>query len=274
MNTELLTTRAAARKLGVGTTSIKRWADSGLLRCVRTPGGHRRFPREAVDELLSASEPQNDSVQLNDRFDSWLSKLGGATRVDELASEIKGRRDEMGAWWLVAEELAGLLVEIGARWRSGDLTILQEHIASERLARAIARTAEQIPVAEDAPVALLLVAEGEEHTLGLSLLEIVLREAGYATRWTGRRTPVELVSAHLAQADVALVAVSASEASDDRAALAEQAEILSDACHKHGVDLVLGGRGAWPETLEHGHRVHSFAHLNQVLAARYGRSTS
>ena len=48
----LITTRAAAALLGVGTTSIKRWADDGTLACVRTAGGHRRFLRGDVLRLL------------------------------------------------------------------------------------------------------------------------------------------------------------------------------------------------------------------------------
>ena len=52
MSTDLMTTREAAELLGVGTTSIKRWADDGTLECVRTAGGHRRFPRAAVLRFL------------------------------------------------------------------------------------------------------------------------------------------------------------------------------------------------------------------------------
>lgn len=52
MADDLITTRAAAGLLGVGTTSIKRWADDGTLACVRTAGGHRRFLRGDVLRLL------------------------------------------------------------------------------------------------------------------------------------------------------------------------------------------------------------------------------
>ena len=42
---DYLTTTSAARMAGVGVSSIKRWADDGKLRTVRTPGGHRRLIR-------------------------------------------------------------------------------------------------------------------------------------------------------------------------------------------------------------------------------------
>lgn len=54
---ELMTTREAAKLLGVGTTTIKRWADEGRLHCVKTAGGHRRYPRSAVEGMTEPEPP-------------------------------------------------------------------------------------------------------------------------------------------------------------------------------------------------------------------------
>ena len=43
-----LTSREAARVLGVSEASVKRWADGGLLPMEKTAGGHRRFRPEDV----------------------------------------------------------------------------------------------------------------------------------------------------------------------------------------------------------------------------------
>jgi len=51
MTESLLSTRDAAAYLGVGTTSIKRWTDEGVLPCVRTVGGHRRFRKSDLERL-------------------------------------------------------------------------------------------------------------------------------------------------------------------------------------------------------------------------------
>ena len=48
MSHDYLSTREAAHVLGVGTTSIKRWAEEGSLHCIKTAGGHRRFLRADV----------------------------------------------------------------------------------------------------------------------------------------------------------------------------------------------------------------------------------
>jgi excisionase family DNA binding protein len=41
----------AARTLHVGVRTIRRWADDGLVPCIHTLGGHRRFSRDAIASL-------------------------------------------------------------------------------------------------------------------------------------------------------------------------------------------------------------------------------
>jgi excisionase family DNA binding protein len=43
----------ACEILGVNESTVRRWADSGEIRCFRTPGGHRRF---AEGELMAMTE--------------------------------------------------------------------------------------------------------------------------------------------------------------------------------------------------------------------------
>ena len=65
MSEELLSTREVSELLGVGTTSIKRWADEGELECVRTPGGHRRFPLRSVVKIRQLRSTGIDSFPSN-----------------------------------------------------------------------------------------------------------------------------------------------------------------------------------------------------------------
>ena len=96
----LLTVSAAARLLGVSSSSLRAWAAAGRVPHVRTPGGHRRFE---LDELIR-----------------WLSDRGGSppapqqrlqelvpTRVDpmpETANALAASGDEVLAAF--EEELA------------------------------------------------------------------------------------------------------------------------------------------------------------------------
>lgn len=55
---DLITSGDAARILGASTKTVRRWAESGHLPVVRTPGGHRRFRRSDVEALLAIPEPE------------------------------------------------------------------------------------------------------------------------------------------------------------------------------------------------------------------------
>jgi MerR family transcriptional regulator, light-induced transcriptional regulator len=253
---DLLTTAEAARIARVGGSSVKRWADQRLLPCVRTAGGHRRFRRADLERFL-ASLTDRDSGSA----ESWAELCLHAT-MHEVWGEIVAARGRAGAYYPVMAELGLGLVELGRRWERGEVTILDEHAASEKLARALERTADGMSYDPTSPTAVLAVAERDEHTLGLSLAEVVLREAGWNVRWAGRQTPVRELSDLVAQGSVELVALSASAASTEAHRLAAQLRTLVPVCKQHGVKLVLGGSGAWPEALEYGVVMRDFAALH------------
>jgi len=45
----------ASEWLGVNATTLRHWADSGVVHSYRTPGGHRRFAREDLEALVRPS---------------------------------------------------------------------------------------------------------------------------------------------------------------------------------------------------------------------------
>jgi len=49
---EVCSTRETAERLGVSLRTVQLWAEAGLLRAWKTPGGHRRILRSSIDELL------------------------------------------------------------------------------------------------------------------------------------------------------------------------------------------------------------------------------
>lgn len=175
-----LTSSEVARLLGVAPSSIKRWTQAGLLKCVTTPGRHRRFTREQVDDFARLHRELRRNTPLHDGAD-WIQLLLDAESSMEVHAELLSERVRQGSWHAVADHLGGVLRDLGERWQRGEISVLDEHRASERLARALAACAESIPISKQAPQAFLAVANGDEHTLGLNLAELCLREAGGAS---------------------------------------------------------------------------------------------
>lgn len=50
---DMLSLQRAAATLGVTPSRLRRWADAGRIETIRTAGGHRRFPAEAVRRLVT-----------------------------------------------------------------------------------------------------------------------------------------------------------------------------------------------------------------------------
>ncbi|MGI8593094.1 MAG: helix-turn-helix domain-containing protein [Solirubrobacteraceae bacterium] len=51
-----LTVSQVAAELGVSENTIRRWSDAGHLTAYRTPGGQRRFSREAIDAFMAEAQ--------------------------------------------------------------------------------------------------------------------------------------------------------------------------------------------------------------------------
>ena len=260
---KLLTSAEVARILGVTAGSVKRWADAGLLRCARTVGRHRRFDPVEVERFL---KDQTGAVQPEHgpEVEGWMETLLSDCDTHQLLATLYAERARLGAWWRVAESLAAVLEEIGERWAEGTLSILEEHVAIERLSRCLTQVSDQLPARPGAPRLLLTTAEGEEHTVGLLLAEMVIREHGWPVLWAGRRVPLSESVAPVASGSVDAVAVSASSVADPGDLLA-QTERLGAICRAGEVQLLLGGSGPWPEWIPYGARVVTFQELRGWL---------
>lgn len=265
--TQLLTSSQVAKLLGVAPSSVKRWTQSGLLPCETTPGKHRRFTREQVENFarfhreLRRGEPVHEAT-------AWTDLLLKVESSYELQSVLLAERGRQSSWHAVADHMGLVLEELGARWARGEISVLDEHRASERLARALAWCAESIPVSHEASIAFLATPEGEEHTLPLNLAELCLREAGWNVIWGGRSLPTPEIVRAIESHKLELVGLTASKSCADVKALSDQARLLGAACARTGAHLVLGGSGAWPEMpeyAEHVHRLRSFGGFHEFL---------
>ena len=246
----LLTSAEVARIAGVGPTAVKRWADAGTLPCIRTAGGHRRFKRDDVDRFMARAAGSGAGSEWTD----WIDVLLHEVDTYAVQSLLFGDRARRGSWHGVAAAMGDLLTDIGRRWESGVLSVLDEHVASSALQRGISAVVDAMPTDPDSPRCLLACFESDEHTLGLSLVELCLREAGWRTEWSGARTPAATIVDRVIRGDLAMMAVSASASMTDEVALRRFSDTVGTACQSAGVTFVLGGAGAWPDATGHGRR--------------------
>lgn len=258
MTVDMLSAGGAARRLGVSPATIQRWVDIGHIYAVRTPGGHRRIPISEIRRLLAEGQP----AQLGEPLASWVETLMRADAALIQAAMLETRR-RSEAWSMVAEEIASAIAEIGRLWEAGLCRIFEEHAASEALHRACAGCAASIRVAPAARSAALSTVEGERHTLGLSLAELVVVEAGWKPLWLGEGVPIEDLDLLLELKRIDILIVCASPASSKQGVSRYQSA-LERVASERGVGLFLAGDGPWiPSKIAQ--RIESFEELRAAL---------
>ncbi len=110
---------------------------------------------------------------------------------------------------------------VGERWASGRWTISEEHLATQTLARVLTSLAPADSQAQRiGPQAVLAGVAGEEHAIGLILLDHLLREGGWSVAQLGPNVPVHDLVRFVAKFGARLVALTASNA--------ERSETLHD----------------------------------------------
>ena len=148
----LLSSAEVAELLGVSPASIKRWADAGALALRQDRRSAPPLPSRSVDRFRSTQRAARlDDSSLAGR---QARRLGRRLLADDgagaLEAHLLAARAELGSWWRIADRLGPALTELGDRWQRGAISVSDEHRASERFARAVARLCAWMPATDDA----------------------------------------------------------------------------------------------------------------------------
>ena len=157
---DMVSSTQAASILGVHVASIKRWADQGRLRCVKTPGGHRRFLRK---DVVAMGEHTRNADGFRKRLLGALV-AGKQIRAESILME---HWEESGRWEIVGDSVGVMLEEMGEAWSNGLMNITEEHVASETLARALGRLGMAVPRSPRASTCVLATAPETSTPWGL-----------------------------------------------------------------------------------------------------------
>jgi len=164
---------------------------------------------------------------------------------DEVAAE-HAVRDALDARLSTAqiddEIIAPALWLIGRLWARGEISIADEHLATQISLRVLAlqREAQRTARARQGRRVLLAAPEGEAHVVALQMVANLLRDAGYTVLMLGADVPLEALAESAARHEPEVICLSAT--------MPDASDRLTIAMHEiqrswPGAGYVLGGRG-------------------------------
>ena len=208
-----------SKRTGVSPELLRAWERRyGLFQPDRSPGRFRlysdddlarvRAMRERISDGLSAAEAarvvvggeaadgSSSGPQEGVALDGPLRELGTAlTSFDETRAQSAFDRlvGALSLESLLADVVLPFLRELGEGWERGEITVAQEHFASNvlrgrllGLGRGWGRGGGRH--------ALLAAPPGEQHDLGLVVLGLALRDRGWRVTFLGADTPIETIA--------------------------------------------------------------------------------
>jgi excisionase family DNA binding protein len=260
-----LTPKELAQAIGVSESSLKRWADEGMLGCVRTPGGHRRIAlAEAINFIrrTNASVVRPDVLGFSDISGPLIggkdADCPGAALYDALyADDHLQARNVLLSAFLQGRSVAALcdgpiryaITRIGELWEHEENGIIVEHRATDTIVQAlhILRMLMPTPVS-DASGALGCAPPGDPYLMPSLMAATVLAEVGFRDLNLGPETPVAILTRAIRHYRPRLVWLAASTPlSIDR--LTAKVTEIQPALDEAGSTLIIGGRGVDREAL-------------------------
>ena len=184
--------------------AIKRLMDVGM-----RPG---KIVRSTLDELNALadrrierrSEEAAPAVERN--LVALLQRHDAVGLQNALANQLMGQ----GLQRFVLETMAPLNRAVGEAWMRGELQIFEEHLYTEQLQVALRTAINAFPRQSGAPRVLVTTFPGEQHGLGLLMVEALLVPEGTQCISLGVQTPLEDIrrAALAHQADVVALSFS------------------------------------------------------------------
>jgi DNA-binding transcriptional MerR regulator/methanogenic corrinoid protein MtbC1 len=206
-----------SRKVGVDSDLLRAWERRyGVPKPSRTANGRRLYSaaderavnamRDAKRDGLPAAEAARRATAVASRPLAWRAPDGDLPTIRARLGQALSRYDEAGG----QDELdrlfgaysieAGLsqvvlpyLREIGARWARNEITVADEHFATNIVAGRLLSLARKWD-AGGGPRAVLACPPGELHTIGLLSFGLSLRAHGWRITYLGADTPLRALA--------------------------------------------------------------------------------
>jgi methanogenic corrinoid protein MtbC1 len=109
---------------------------------------------------------------------------------------------------LVREFCSPLLREAGDRWERGELSVVQEHLLSSAVRRALSAALDRHNGRAGEPAIAFTTVSGERHEMGSLMLAVICASRGLRALYLGPDLPVGEIGRFCARVHVAAVAIS------------------------------------------------------------------
>jgi DNA-binding transcriptional MerR regulator len=258
-----------AKRTGVSPELLRAWEQRyGLLQPTRTAGGFRLYgaadearvqrmqslvsgglaAAQAARLVLSGGEPAPHTVSASaTTLEAAAGSLTASLdRLDEQAANTA--LDRLFAAYTVETVLQEVIIpylhRLGERWEAGEVSVAQEHFASNLLRGRLLGLAQGWGQGQG-PGAILACVPGEQHELGLLAFGVALRRRGWRITYLGTDSPIGAV-ADIAPSLTPVVVVLVSLNPDNFLDHAREIEQLTNQ-----VPVMIAGTGATPEVARH-----------------------
>lgn len=124
---------------------------------------------------------------------------------------LRHRLLELGLRRFVCEFLPAANLQIGEAWQQGLLQVYEEHLYAEELMRVMRETLATLPASVSAPRVMLTTCPGEQHTLGLLMVEALLRLSACDTIAFGAQMPLSEIASAAVNHRVDIIVLSFSQ---------------------------------------------------------------
>ncbi len=263
MHKTVISTIDVARLFNVTETTVKRWADEGMLRCQKTPGGHRKFQIRNVIEFaeknnfeptgvltLPGHDGHDEHVQVailkrdyGTLVKTFVEKALSPDRSDLYIFFSYLYEHRIALWEIYDLILRPGMTEIGDRWMRGEIGVSQEHRASYETLDALAKLQNEILVKPPTGESVVFACLGDElHEIGLRCAANVFESEGWQTHYLGARTPPDdvIVAAQDLRPTVVALSVTHGHVSER---LMEDLRRIADVLAQAGIRMIVGGSG-------------------------------
>lgn len=182
---------------------IKRLMDQG-----QRPGVLLRMPLQELGQQLN----RVPSTSVNGESADWVLPLLKNRDIDRLRIEFAQRVARDGLEHFVIETLPALNSCVGDSWMTGELEVYAEHLFTEAVQNQLRTLIYGLAGRGTRPRVLLSTAKGEEHLLGLLMVESILVANGAWCLSLGTQVPLADIAAAAQGATIDIVALSFSAA--------------------------------------------------------------